>query len=367
MMRFSLLCVVLVGCGGGGDNSNVDGGDASGNADAIMNDAKGSDASSDSGPIVCNGVTCTANEVCFNSTSCVCAQGFVPNGSGGCVAAAAGSPALHTQTDVCTRWTSGHVVTTPNPFTAGSTACDPGTFAAGGVTDTLVRLNTFRWIAGLGDTVTDNATKDTGDQDCAIIAVSNPAGIQAHNPPTSSTCYNANGATWAGQSNISWGTSSCDSIDLYVGDTGNEATLGHRRWIFHPPLGVVGVGWVKKSGTQYGSAGCLGVFDGTGTGPNPTWYAWPPPGFSPATAIIGFEWSFHYPAGMTTATATVKDMGSGQNLTVTTTMLPSGYGDDTFEITPSGWTPKAGDIYRVTVTPNSKAPIVYDVALVTCQ
>ncbi len=251
------------------------------------------------------------------------------------------------------------------PIHGGLHACDPGTFAAGGVTDTLVRMNAFRWITGLTDTVTDNATKDTGDQDCAIIAVSNPASIQAHNPPNTFTCWNSTGAAAAGQSNISWGTASCDSIDEYVHDTGNESTLGHRRWILHPPLGVIGVGWVKKSGTEYGSAGCLGVFDTSGTGPNPTWYALPPPGFSPST-VATWLWSFHYPAGMTTATATVKDLGTGKPVTVTTTMLPSGYGDDTLEITPSGWTPAAGGIYRVTVTPDSKTPITYDVEPVLC-
>ena len=67
-----------------------------------------------------------------------------------------------------------------------------------------------------------------------------------------------------------------------------------------------------------------------------------------------------------TATATVKDLGTGKPVTVTTTLLPSGYGDDTLEITPSGWTPTAGGVYRVTVTPDSKTPITYDVEPVLC-
>lgn len=353
----------LVACSGGGsdDTSNPD----ASNGDASASDATSSDVVIDTGPTLCNGVTCGANEVCFQSTSCVCAAGYVPNGTSGCALAPAGSPGTHSQTDVCAKWKSGHVVTTPSPYTAGSTQCDPGTFAAGGVTDTVVRIDMFRWLVGLGDTVTDDATLDTGDQDCAIIAIWNPAGLQAHNPPSNSVCYNATGASAAGKSNISWGTASCDSIDLYVQDTGNETSLGHRRWIFHPPLGKVGVGWVQASGTQYGRAGCLGVFDTSGTGPSPTWYSWPPQGFVPDTAA-GWEWSFHYPGGMTTATATVKDMGTGKSAPVTTTMLPQGYGDDAFEITP-GFTPKAGGIYRVTVTPDNKAPVVWDVEPVTCQ
>ena len=364
MRALFFASILLIACSGD-DSSNPDAsqGDASSDSQAA-DGSPAQDAASETGPVLCNGATCGANEVCFQKTSCVCAAGYVPNGTSGCVAAPAGSPASHSQSDVCARWKSGHVVTTPSPYTAGANQCDPGTFAAGGVADTLARMNAFRWLAGLGDTVTDDGAKDTGDQDCSIIAVWNPAGIQAHNPPQSSVCYNATGAGAAGQSNISWGVSSADSIDLYVQDTGNDSTLGHRRWILHPPLGVVGVGWVKASGTQYGAAGCLGVFDSTGTGPKPAWYAWPPPGFVP-DAVTGWLWSFHYPAGMSSATATIEDMGTGKPVPTTTLMLPSGYGDDTLEITPSV-PPAAGDVYRVTVTPKTAAPIVYDVAPVAC-
>jgi hypothetical protein len=364
MREIVLLSVFLVACSGDDSSTNdgsvPDGGssDAPTQTDGTLKDSP----ATETGPTLCNGTQCGANEVCYQSTSCVCADGFVPSGTS-CVAAPSGSPAAHAQSDVCTRWKSGHVVTAPSPYTKGTNQCDPGTFSAGGITDTLGRMNAFRWIAGLSDTVTDNATKDTGDQDCAIIAVWNPAGPSAHNPPTNSVCYNATGATWAGQSNISWGTSSADSIDQYVQDTGNDATLGHRRWVLHPPLGVIGIGWVQASGTQYGSAGCLGVFDTSGTGPSPTWYSWPPAGYFPDTTM-GWQWSFHYPAGMNTATATIEDMSTAKPVTVKTLMLPKGYGDDTLEITPTGIV--TGHIYRVTVTPDAKTPIVYEVRPVTC-
>jgi hypothetical protein len=365
MRRLLLASFFLVACSSD-DSSTLDGAVPDGGSnDVTTSDViSKSDAPSEGGPSLCNGAQCGANEVCLKSTSCVCADGYVPNGTSGCVAAPAGSPATRTQADVCARWKSGHVVTTASPYTAGANKCDPGTLAAGGITDTLVRINAFRWIAGLNDAVTDDATKDTGDQDCAIIAVWNPAGPNAHNPPSNSVCYNSTGATWAGQSNISWGVSSPDSIDEYVQDTGNDSTLGHRRWVLHPPLGVVGVGWVKAAGTQYGSAGCLGVFDTSGPGPNPTWYSWPPEGYFPDTTM-SWQWSFHYPAGMNTATATIEDMSTGKPVTVKTLMLPKGYGDDTLEITPTGIV--SGDVYRVTVTPDTKAPIVYEVRPVLCN
>ena len=355
----------LVACSSGDDSSTTDGGVDSSSGDGTTGGdvvAKDSPAQ-ETGPVLCNGVVCGANTQCFKSTSCVCNDGFVPSGND-CVAAPAGSPASHTQADVCTRWKAGHVITTASPYTAGSQKCDPGTLAAGGITDTLLRLNTFRWLVGEGDTVTDDSTKDTGDQACAIIAIWNPANATAHNPPPNYVCYNSLGATWAGQSNISWGTAVSDTIDQYVQDTGNDSTLGHRRWVLHPPLGVVGIGYVKASGTQYGAASCLGVFDSSSTGPKPSWYSWPPEGYFPSTTAA-WQWSFHYPAGMSTATATVMDMATGKNVNVTTTILPSGYGDDTLEITP-GFTPVADDIYRVTVTPGGKSPIVYEVHPVSC-
>jgi hypothetical protein len=365
-MKFLLFAsAFLLACSSSGDDSStIDGGADSSGDGTFVGDVATKDApAAETGPTLCNGVTCGANTACFQSTSCVCADGFVPNGTD-CVAAPSGSPASHAQTDVCARWKAGHVVTTPSPYTAGANKCDPGTLSAGGDTDTLVRMNAYRWLVGAGDTVTDDPTKDTGDQACAIIAIWNPASAQAHNPPSNSVCYSALGATWAGQSNISWGSTSADSIDQYVQDTGNDATLGHRRWVLHPPLGVIGIGWVQASGTQYGSAGCLGVFDTSSTGPKPSWYSWPPEGYFPSTTAA-WQWSFHYPAGMTSATATVMDMATGKNVNVTTLLLPSGYGDDTLEITP-GFTPAANDIYRVTVTPGGKTPIVYEVRPVSC-
>ena len=49
------------------------------------------------------------------------------------------------------------MVTAPSPYTAGANKCDPGTLSSGGLTDTLVRINAYRWLVGAGDTVTDDA------------------------------------------------------------------------------------------------------------------------------------------------------------------------------------------------------------------
>src|SRR5438445_6919448 len=166
-----LASAFLLACSSNGDDSSTTDGGAESGVDATGGAVVARDGpAKETGPVLCNGVVCGANESCFQSTSCVCADGFVPNGAD-CIAASSGSPAAHAQSDVCARWKAGHVVTAPSPYTAGTNKCDPGTFSSGGITDTLVRLNTFRWLVGAGDTVTDNGTKDTGDQGCAIIAV----------------------------------------------------------------------------------------------------------------------------------------------------------------------------------------------------
>ena len=64
-----------------------------------------------------------------------------------------------------------------------------------------------------------------------------------------------------------------DDTHVYPGH-GNDTTLGHRRWILHPPLGPIGIGF-------YGDASCLGVFGMSGGGTSGDWYSYPPTGAVP--------------------------------------------------------------------------------------
>ncbi len=366
------LCVggsaLLLACSGD-DSAATDGGgigDGGGDESNILLDGA---LPQDSGPAPCGSSVCGAGETCLNDASCVCSPGYVPDGNGGCTPAAAGTPSSHTQADVCQHWKDGHVVTTPKPFTAGQNQCDVGTLAAGGITDTLVRTNMYRWMEGL-DPVTDDATKDQGDQACAVIqAWNNPKSLSnPHSPPNTATCYNALGATWSGQSNLAWGTSCADSIDLYVSDPGNATTLGHRRWVLHPNLGKVGVGYYEGGNNGYqGKAQCLGVFDTSGTGPYPAWYSWPPSGYVPKAVAQTTPWSFHIKqkSVISGAVIAVKDMGANKDVAVSTQKLNQGFGDDAISFSPSGWTPQVGDVYRVSVTAGGST-YVYDVLPVDC-
>ncbi len=380
-LLFPIACSLsLLACSG--DDGSGLGPDAAGDDGSVVlpdGQVVPKDASVDTGPSPCGTAVCTANETCLNGAVCACKPGFVPQVTGGCVAAPADNPAIHTQNDVCQKWKEGHTVTTPQPFTKGGAACDVGTLSQGGITDTLTRINMFRWFE-LEAPVIDDPTKNAGDQACAVIqGNNNPSTLtpDAHHPQASATCYTALGATWAGQSNLAWGTSISDSIDLYIQEpgAGNATSLGHRRWVLNPPLGKVGIGFVAtgtNSNGYGGQAQCLGVFDTSGAGPKPAWYAWPPPGYVPVQAAqgvknVGWAWSFHLKQKSIVATAkiTVKNLSTNADAPVTLQTLGNGYGDDAISFYPNGWTPTAGSIYRVTVDVGG-SKYVYDVMPVTC-
>jgi hypothetical protein len=287
---------------------------------------------------------------------------------GNCTAAPPGDPSTHTQQDVCMQWASGHTVTEPNPLVASGMQCDPGSLKSGAFVDTLARMNMFRWLGGLGPT-TDDATYDTDAQACANLeAWWNFAMPESpHMPPMSATCYTANGAATAGQSNIAWGSGSpAQAIDQFMEDNGNATTLGHRRWILNPPLGPVGIGYWQTGG-MYGNAECLRVFGMMGGGPNPPWTSVPNAGFVPIE-IAQWTWSFHGSlSGIPNAGITMLRVDDNMPLTVTVQMLSQGYGQDAISWTPNGWAVEAGKTYRVMVSGLGGGTVQYDVKPVVCN
>jgi len=308
-----------------------------------------------------------ANEHCDGATGmCVCDPGFTDEGAG-CVAADPGDPTLHTAAEVCARWQADHVLTEPNPFSSSGAQCDAGSLNQGGLDDTLVRLNLFRWLSGLGPTFDDPAL-NAMNQKCANLESwwdwSLPN--SPHSPPMGVTCYSAEGASGAGQSNIAWGNGPAQSIDQFMEDGGNETTMGHRRWIVNPPLGPVGIGYWEGGG-MYGSAECLAVFGASGTGPNPPWVAVPNQGFTPLT-IAGWTWTFHGPdSGIPNASVTVLRVDDNTPLNVQILVLSQGYGQNAISWVPSGWSAEAGKTYRVTVGNLAGGDVTYDVKPIACN
>jgi hypothetical protein len=225
----------------------------------------------------------------------------------------------------------------------------------------------FRWMIGLGP-VSDDPGLDKTDMSCAVLSSWNPpdGSYNPHQPDPSRKCYTTDGATGAGESNIAWGPGNpAQAIDQFVEDNGNETTMGHRRWIFNPPLGPVGIGYYAGGG-QYGDAECLAVFGQSGGGTAPSWYSFPPPGFSPID-VVGWMWTFHDSSDVSNASIKVTRTSDSADLAMTKMSLIDGYGNyPTVGFTLNGWSPKAGDVYEVEVSGVGAGTITYEVKPVSC-
>lgn len=313
------------------------------------------DAGRDSGPTdPCAGVTCGANAHCVAGT-CRCDEGFLDMG-GACTALPPGDPAGRTQAEVCTAWSTGHVENASPAWTAGPTMCDPGTMAADAIDDTLRRVNMYRWLAGLPP-VSHDASRHDELMECAHMMSVN--GMLSHMPPSSWTCYTSGGASAAGRSNIALGYPTPGAaIDGYMADS-RTPSLGHRRWILGARLGTVEIGFA-------GRGQCLGVFAGGGTGDR-AWTAYPNQGFAPMETAR-YTWSFHVESIRLNADATaeVVRVSDGMSLPVDSYYI-EGFGPPTsLGFTPNGWSPAAGETYRVTIRSTSAGDVTYEVTPVSC-
>ncbi len=309
---------------------------------------------------------CGPNQVCEAATAtCQCSPGFALE-NGNCEPVPPGDPGARTEQEVCQKWQEGHVVTTPDPLDASGMECDAGTLKQGAINDTLTRINMFRWLAGLGPTTAD-ASLNAGAQLCANLESwwDFGLGVSPHSPPAGVKCYTSEGASFAGMSNIAWGSGHpAQAIDQFMDDSGNETTMGHRRWIVNPPLNPIGVGYWETGG-QYGNAECLAVFGSSGNGPNPDWVAVPNQGFVPLT-IAQWTWTFHGNIGGV-AGAQVSMLLVDDNTPLAVQILPlsQGYGEEAISWVPQGWQPQAGKTYRVTV--EAAATVTYDVKPAACN
>ena len=310
---------------------------------------------------------CAVGQTCDAATrTCACGAGSVTE-AGLCFPADPGDPAKHTQEDVCARWKTGHVAVEPSPLVASGAMCVAGTLKPAAISDTLVRLDTFRWLLGLGPVKDDPAVNPVAQRCANLEAFYDFAQMGSpHMPPATTPCYVADGGKIAGESNLAWGSNSpAQAIDQFIEDTGNETSLGHRRWIFNPPLGPVAVGYWEHGG-MYGNAECLRVFGTSGGGPDRAWTAWPPPGFAPAD-VMGWIWSFHGSlGGIPSATVTMTSGSASTPLAIKVQTLGQGYGPDAISWTPSGWTPAVGTTYHVKVGGLAGGDVSYDVTFVTC-
>lgn len=339
-----------------------------GDAGASMPPADAGLMGGDAGVDPCAAITCSATGArCERSLArCVCGPGFTGDGST-CTPTAPGSPETRSSGEVCVAWRTAMTRREPaDGFTVSATTCDPGALSRNAIDDALTRLNFYRWLSGLGP-VADDAQANAAGQACAVVSAWNPAGPQAHFPQTTATCYSASGAAAAGSSNIAWGAGdAADAIDLWMIDFGNETTFGHRRWLLNPPLNPVGIGHYR-GGNNYGSASCISVFGGSGSGPRPDFVAFPPPGFSP-TAVTQWHWTLHGNIPLSNTTLTVTRVSDSMQLPMRLEVLNGSYGQAAVVMFRDGWSPVAGETYHVRLSGSGGLGLVeYDVKPTDCQ
>lgn len=258
---------------------------------------------------------------------------------------------------VCTRWKTDRAKLQEGAWTGGDTArCIAGDLSIPGRENTLTQINLFRYLAKLPPVASD-LSLDAKAQQCALMISIN--GLN-HAPPSSWTCYSADGAQAAANSNEAT-TPAVSAVDLYLRDTGHSTTLGHRRWLLSSGLGPVGIGSTDV-------ASCLWVMGGTGSGSNAGWTAFPAAGPIPAEAaamVDGTGWSIQSDA-ISFDRASVRITENGIDKPVQVATLLPGYGSSyAMSMIPVGWSSQAGRTYHVSIAASGQS-IDYDVEVVDC-
>lgn len=175
----------------------------------------------------------------------------------------------------------------------------PGTTTAAFKDRVLLRINFYRALAGVPADVTFDSEYNRLAQTAAIMMAAN--GQLSHTPPPDWKLYTAEGAATAGKSNLALGAYGVEAIDLYMEDPGsNNGPVGHRRWILHPQLPVMGTGDVPVvSSLRTAGANALVVISGVNSRltrvARDGFVAWPYPGYIPKT-LVPTRFSFTQPS-----------------------------------------------------------------------
>lgn len=254
---------------------------------------------------------------------------------------------------------------TNSGWTGSVSTCSPGTMSADAIAKTLQRINYFRKQVGLNTDITFDDTKSAKCQEAALMMDANNS--LSHTPPTSWSCYTADGASAAGNSNIALGYHSSGAITCYMQDPGaSNAPCGHRRWILYSRSKVMGVG--STSG-----ANALWVLGNSGN-PLPTnmpeFISWPPKGYVCAPLVFD-RWSLSVPsANFSAATVTMTDSNGNSIPCNIVSSTDNGYGDNTIVWEPSGINTSSSsdvtyhvNVSNVTVSSNTEN-YSYDVVII---
>jgi hypothetical protein len=226
-----------------------------------------------------------------------------------------------------------------------------GTTSAAFKEDVRRRVNFYRALSGLPADITFNTTKNSKDQEAALMFARN--GKLSHNPVASEGWFNltANAALAAAHSNIALGTYGPGSVDAYMRDDGDDNFLvGHRRWLQYSQAREMATGDIPAD-NPYASANALWVIGDFTPPASSKFVAWPNRGYSPVN-LVPARWSLSYPgANFDFATVTMTRGGNSVPAEVIWND-DDGYGDSTIVWEPSGLpaTLATDTTYNITVS-----------------
>ena len=218
-------------------------------------------------------------------------------------------------------------------------SCARGTTTASFKDLVLTRINYFRAMAGVPAGISFNSGNNDKCQEAALMMSANNS--LSHFPPTSWLCFTPEGADAADSSNLAIGNPGPDAITAYMEDFGgNNAAVGHRRWIIYPQTQIMGTGDVPET-TGFNSANSTWVFDGHFSDPRPTtrtgFVSWPPAGYVPYQVVFA-RWSLSYP-GANFGSATITMTSNGVSVATVKEAVSTGAGENTVVWYPSGMNP----------------------------
>lgn len=231
-------------------------------------------------------------------------------------------------------------------WTGDATSCTPGNTPSTTQNKVLQRINFYRQLVGLPGNIVLNDTKSQKCMQAALMSTANNS--LSHSPPTSWSCYTADGREAAGKSNLSLGSAGSRAIDSYIRDAGSgNYFVGHRRWILYPKLAEVGTGDTDRSNA-------LWVIGNFGSEPDnmPEFVAYPAQGFMPQDLVYP-RWSFSIPAADFSGTTVTMTDANGNAVNLTQEQLNNGgFGDRTIVWVPEGIDTQSTEdvVYNVKLT-----------------
>lgn len=250
--------------------------------------------------------------------------------------------------------------------------CDEGTVSSDFQEDVLRRINYYRAQVGLPSDIYFDPTKNEKSQKAALI-FSRQNGL-SHDPAIdfpSNPCLTADGDEAAGAGNISLGSYGAGTIDGLMDDSGgNNAAVGHRRWLLYPRAQEMGNGSIPFN-SPYNAANCVWVIGNFKASAPSYAIGWPNAGYIPYDLIPSDNlshprWSFSYP-GANFSSATVTMTSGGNTISLMQEAVSNGFGDNTIVWRPSGipsTAPTSDTTYTVTISGVTGAPqstYTYDV------